>query len=717
LASVSFALLWHMHQPQYRLEGEIVCMQPWVRLHASRSYYDMVRVLAEFPSVRVTINIVPTLLDQIAAYNAGQSDLFRETARLPADALDEGQRRFLVDHFFSAQEERLVRPLPRYAELLDLRREARRRRGEDAAWRDFGPADLRDLQALFDLAWFGFKAIEDYAEIAALRQRGRGFTPEEVAAIHRVQDDIMTRLPGLYRDAAARGQAEISASPYAHPILPLVIDSASAREAMPGVALPPRYRAPADARAQVAEGLEAIGGAMGRAPAGMWPSEGSVSGAAAGLMADCGVRWAASDADVLRAAERDGDADISCPWRLESGAGALDLVFRDHDLSDRIGFTYARAEPQAAAAELLAEAAARAAGRVGALCLIALDGENPWEHYPEAGAGFLRALYGALSVGVGEGAAAGPVARTVGEAIALCPRRGTIRKMRPGSWINADFGIWIGGPEKNRAWTLLGEARDRMAGPLLDPATPAEARAAAWRSLRAGEGSDWFWWLDGQFESLYRDDFDRLFRAHLRRACEALGVAPPEGLSWPIAAAAPRRGGRRAAAPAAAVIDPVIDGYETGYFEWYGATRLDWSALVPGSTMQRAERPIDCLRYGVTPGGDLVVRIDPGRGAGAAVLCGARVDLLFVRPGTGTLEATAVFDEHGDPAPGSSSGMRARARKVIEIAYPADAAGLLPGGAVILFVRLHIAGEALTLKEVEVRRAGPFPPAAGGENA
>jgi alpha-amylase/alpha-mannosidase (GH57 family) len=718
-----------MHQPQYRLEGEIVCMQPWVRLHASRSYYDMVRVLAEFPDVRVTFNLVPTLLDQIAAYNAGQSDLFRETARLPADALDEGQRRFLVEHFFSAQEERLVRPLPRYAELLDLRREARRRRGEDAAWRDFGPEDLRDLQALFDLAWFGFKAIEDYPEIAALRQRGRGFTPDDVAAIHRVQDDILSRLPGLYREAAARGQAEISASPYAHPILPLVIDSASAREAMPGVALPPRYRAPADARAQISEGLEAVGGAMGRTPAGMWPSEGSVSAAAAGLMSDCGVRWAASDADVLGAAERDGDTDISCPWHLESGAGRLDLVFRDHDLSDRIGFTYAKVEPRTAAAEILAEATARAAGRVGALCLVALDGENPWEHYPDAGAAFLRALYGGLSIGVGAnadgaagaggtaGATAGPVARTVSEAIALCPRRGTIKRMRPGSWINADFGIWIGGPEKNRAWTLLGEARERMAAPLLDPGTPAAARAAAWRSLRAAEGSDWFWWLDGQFESLYRDDFDRLFRTHLRHACEALGVVPPEGLSWPIAAAAPRRGGRRAAAPAAAVIEPVIDGYETGYFEWYGAARLDGSVLVPASTMQRAERPIECLRYGVTPGGDLVVRIDPGRGAGPAVLRGARVDLLFVRPGTGTLEATAIFDDHGDLAPGSTAGLRARARKVIEIAYPADAAGLVPGGAVILFVRLHIAGEALTLKEVEVRRAGPFPPAAGGEEA
>ena len=712
MTPVSLAFLWHMHQPQYRLEGEIVCLQPWVRLHASRSYYDMVRVLGEFPDVRVTINLVPTLLDQIAAYGVGASDLFRETARLPADDLDEAQRRFLVNHFFSAQEERIVRPLPRFAELLDLRREARRRRGDDGAWRDFGPEDFRDLQALFDLAWFGFKAVEDYPVIAALRRRGRGFTRDDVMVIHGVQDDIMARLPGLYRDAAARGQAEITASPYAHPILPLIIDTECALEAMPGAAMPPRFRAAEDARAQIAEGLAAVAAVIGAVPRGMWPSEGSLSAAAVGLMAGCGVAWAAGDADVLRAAERDGEADLTCPWRLEGAGDGPDLVFRDHDLSDRIGFTYARIEPRAAAAELLSEAQTRSEGREGALRVIALDGENPWEQYPDAGAAFLRALYGGLAAG-----GSAPVARTVSEAIARCPRRGTIKKLRPGSWINADFGIWIGGPEKNRAWNLLGQARARMTAALNDPATPEATRAAAWWSLRAAEGSDWFWWLDDQFESLYRDDFDRLFRAHLKHACETLKVDPPEGLSWPIAAAEQRPGVRPVSAPAAAAIDPVIDGYETGYFEWYGSARLDWSVLVPGSTMQRAKRPIECLRYGVTHGGDLVVRIDPGRAAGNAILRGARVDLLFVRPGVGTREASALFDDNGDLAAGSSAGLRGRARKVIELALPAEAAGLPPGGSVILFARLHIAGEALTLKEVEVRRAGPFPPPAGGEGA
>ncbi|HKQ97888.1 MAG TPA: glycoside hydrolase, partial [Candidatus Polarisedimenticolia bacterium] len=250
MAPVSLAFLWHMHQPQYRLPGERVALQPWVRLHAVRAYYDMVRVLEEFPGVRVTFNLVATLLEQIDAYRAGGSDQFRETARTPVEDLDDAGRRFLVDNFFAAQEARMIRPLPRFAELLDKRREARRRRGEDQAWRDFRPEELRDLQALFDLAWFGFRAREDYPEIAALHRQGRGFTAKDVATLHRVQDDILGRLPGLYRAAAARGQAEITASPYAHPILPLLVDSDSAKVALPDAPLPPRFTAPGDARAQ-----------------------------------------------------------------------------------------------------------------------------------------------------------------------------------------------------------------------------------------------------------------------------------------------------------------------------------------------------------------------------------------------------------------------------------------------------------------------------------
>jgi alpha-amylase/alpha-mannosidase (GH57 family) len=709
---VSLAFLWHMHQPQYRPAGERVCVQPWVRLHASRSYYDMVRVLDEFPDVRVTFNLVPTLIEQIDAYAAGGSDLFRETARVPPGDLDERQKRFLVDHFFSAQEERMVRPLPRYAELLELRSAARRRRGEDAAWRDFAPADFGDLQALFDLSWFGFKAVEEFPEIAALRRRGRGFTVADVAVIHAAQDAILARVLGLYRAAARRGQAEVSASPWAHPILPLLVDSDCAREAMPGAVLPRRFVAPEDASLQIDEGLARVGEVLGARPRGMWPSEGSLSRAAVALMAAHGVAWAAGDVDVLRASTRDGEPDPRIPWRLEGDDVAVDLVFRDHELSDRIGFTWARVEPQAAVAELLEGTRARATAE-DAMVLVALDGENPWEHYPDAGGPFLRALYGALSGGGAGGVTqSGITARTVSESLALGPRRGALRTLRPGSWIHADFGIWIGGPEKNRAWTLLAETRERIAPLLADTRRPAAARRAAWSALRAAEGSDWFWWLDGQFESLYRDDFDRLFRAYLKEACDALGAPAPEALGWPIASADARAATLHAGQLPGA---PTIDGYETDFLEWYAAAPIEGTRTLAAAAMQRARVPIASVRVGLTPSGDLCVRIDPETAAGAALLRGARVEMRLVRPDGEATVSSLALDAQGDPLEVAPPGLKARARKILEILLPAADAAVAPGGSVILFLRLVIGKETLVLREIEVRRPSsrPRPPRPG----
>ena len=686
---VSIAFLWHLHQPLYRLQGERVCRQPWVRLHAARSYHDMVRVLDEFPAVRVTLNLVPTLLEQMRDYVRGGTDTFREAARVPIGDGDEAQRRFLVDHFFSAQEERMIRPLPRYAELLRLRADARRRRGAAEAWRDFSLSDLRDLQALFDLAWFGFKAAEDFPEITALRRRGRGFAREDVETLHRIQDEILRRLPDLYRAAAARGQAEISASPYAHPILPLLADTDAALDAMPDAVLPERLRAPEDARAQIADGIEAVEAEVGRRPRGMWPSEGSVSAAAVEAMAGCGVAWAASDVEVLRASARDGDADPYRPWHLEGAGMSVALLFRDHDLSDRVGFVYSRLDPVAAAAELLAEARERAGGEAGAVTLIALDGENPWEQFPDAGAGFLRALYGALEKDEGV------QSRTVDEAIAACPRRGVLRRLRAGSWIEASFSTWIGGPEKNRAWSLLDETRRRLQPVLADPDRP-QATRAAWAALRAAEGSDWFWWLDGQFENLYRAEFDALFRGHLRQACEAAGVAPPEGIGWPIIAAAERDVLR---APS---LDPAIDGFESDYFEWYAAAPLDGATLAAGGTMQRAGRPVGALRCAVTPRGEVSLRLDPAA-PGAAPFADTRLSVRIAVPEGPVLESRLALDARGDLASAEPDGVRARARKILELSVPARAILDAGSAAARLSIVLEREGVAVPLRDVEVR--------------
>ena len=210
---VALAFLWHLHQPLYRLRGERVCFMPWVRLHAIRSYYDMVRVLEEFPEVRVTFNLTATLIEQIRAYEGGASDLFWETSAVPAGDLDEARRVFIFDHFFAAQERHMIADLPRYADLLERRNRARRLRGPAEAWKEFTTADYTDLLALLDLSWFGFKAREDFPELRALRERGLSYTRQNIADILAIEKEILRRILPLYSGAAARGQAEISRSP------------------------------------------------------------------------------------------------------------------------------------------------------------------------------------------------------------------------------------------------------------------------------------------------------------------------------------------------------------------------------------------------------------------------------------------------------------------------------------------------------------------------
>jgi hypothetical protein len=290
----------------------------------------------------------------------------------------------------------------------------------------------------------------------------------------------------------------------------------------------------------------------------------------------------------------------------------------------------------------------------------------------------------------------------VEEAALACPRAGRITALRAGSWIEASFGTWIGGPEKNRAWSLLASVRGLVRETLHDPARPADVRRTAWSALRAAEGSDWFWWLDGQFSSLYRADFDGLFRGHLRQACETLGVEPPEALEWPIAAAVSERGARTLAA----LPEPVIDGFETDYFEWYAAAPIDSAGLLPTGVMQRAARAVTALRCGLSPRGDLCLRLDPGAAGPVRAFANANLQLK-VQPAAGpAVEARITLDEHGDAAVALPAGTRACGRKILEVAVPLGwngGSGPAVAGPVRLSLSIAQGGDEVTLKDVVLR--------------
>jgi alpha-amylase/alpha-mannosidase (GH57 family) len=560
MPQIYLCFLWHMHQPFYKDLASGEYKLPWTRMHALKDYYGMVRILEEFPRIRQTFNLVPSMMVQVAEYASGAArDPFFDAALKPAEALTDGDRAFLLRHSFYSDPGRMIYRYPRYGELYDAW-QSQKNAGSRAM---FGPQDFRDLQMWSQLAWFDEEFQAHDEEVREWLRRGRNFTPADQARMGAKQREIVAQVTPEYRKLAASGQIEISTTPYYHPILPLVCDSAIAGVSHPGVPLPPRFRYPGDARKQLEMAREFAAQTFGAAPAGLWPSEGSVSDEAFGIAAELGYRWAATDSGVLnRTLGRGVGVDgLYRPYHWQQDGRSLTVIFRDHYLSDLIGFVYSKMDAAAAAGDFLRRIHDNCAGILGggrdALVPIILDGENAWEYYDRNGRPFLRELYRRIqddprmsAVTVSEGI----------EKLAPEPLGGIF----PGSWINANFDVWIGAEEDNQAWTQLLRARETFDS---TPAVNGDKRQMAYEELLIAEGSDWCWWYGPEHESTNRPEFDQLYRSHLANVYRFLGLMPPEELSRPIL---------RMALPAVLVtpsgpIRPVIDGEVTSYFEWMGA--------------------------------------------------------------------------------------------------------------------------------------------------
>lgn len=585
---IHVAFLWHMHQPDYRDPADDRPHMPWVRLHAARAYFDMAWLLERFPRQRAAFNFVPVLTEQIEAFLDGQRDRWWSVARKPARRLDPGERAFLLRTHFSINWDTGVRPRPRYWSLLN-------KRGTDGQHRpasEFSDAELRDLQVLFNLAWFGFAARVEYPLITALEQKGRDFTEDEKRKVLDLQIAVMRRVLPMYRRLAESGRIEITTTPYHHPILPLLIDTDTARRCQPDAALPPRAQALDDAAIEVERAIDRHAETFGVAVTGVWPAEGAVSPEAVALLAERGAEWFVTDEAQLWGSVPGGEtrrADLYRPYRVCVGdAPPISAVFRDRTLSDLIGFTYARNPPDVAVDDLIGRierAGDSAAGhQEPPLVTIALDGENPWETYPQSGEPFLRTLYTALD--------AHPRIETVciGAHLTAEPAQRTLTTIKSGSWINGDYSIWIGGEIENAAWQALAETRAFYRGQA-QQVTPQQARAAH-DHLLAAAGSDWFWWYGDPFHSEHDAEFDHLFRARLRAVYETLGSEAPRSLRaslYPETAPTPRREPR-------AFVSPRFGEGESTYYDWVGGGLIELGG--PSSVMYSSVTWFTRLRYG-----------------------------------------------------------------------------------------------------------------------
>lgn len=622
MADIALAFLWHQHQPYYPDDVAGDNPMPWVRLHGVKDYYGMALHLLEFPEMRCTINLVPSLLLQLQAYTEHDAaDRFLLVSRRPADALDEHDALFLLDHFFMANPDQMVRPFARYFELY-LRRSPGRNTAREAL-RRFNERDLRDLQVWFNLTWVHPLAFERDEGLRALRDKGRQFTEAEKDWLLDKHLEILREVIPLHRQLADSGQVELTTTPYFHPILPLLFDKKLAREAMPDCKLP-RYAGgyPEDAAVHVRRAVEQHAALFGGPPRGMWPAEGSVCQPMLPLLAEHGIRWIATDEEILSAStqgfiSRDSRGHVRNPermyrpYKVAEAGHELGVVFRDHALSDLIGFHYQRSEAVAAAEDFLGRlrGIGQAVAEGPALVPVILDGENCWEHYPGGGVAFLRALYERCT-------RAGDVRPVkVGDFLEEHPPRDTLPHLFAGSWISHNFAIWIGHEEDNTAWDALHRAREHLRTRAHElervraegrpvAADTAERVRQAWEEIYIAEGSDWFWWYGDDHSSAQDALFDYLFRKHLHNVYLLLGDTPPPELGRPIC----RRFQRAIYTLPRAFLDVKVNGRRT-FFEWLSAGRYSTQNERGGAMALARQGPIKELYFGFNVG-SLFLRID-----------------------------------------------------------------------------------------------------------
>ncbi|HOA25012.1 MAG TPA: glucodextranase DOMON-like domain-containing protein [Aggregatilineales bacterium] len=567
------AIIWHQHQPVYFKDPDTGLYQrPWVRVHATKDYVDMAAILKDYPDIHATFNLTPSLIRQLDDLSAGAKDLYWAMAEIPAAELADEEKAFIRDRFFDASDKMIAR-FPRYAELAAMRSEP------IEAWSE---QDFRDLQVLFNLAWTDPDWLAQ-EPLAALVEKGEDFSEKDKEVLFAEHLRLVQEVIPLHAEMQQSGQIEVTMTPFAHPILPLLVDSNLAAPGLPDADLPERFTFGQDAVAQVELGVQFYEEHFGQPPRGMWPAEGSVAQGIVTMVSQAGIEWMATDEDVLANSlpgfegfTRGGDdtiqqADVLYrPYEVQGARGGpVAILFRDKRISDLVGFEYSGTPGEEAAADLIARlenirARLEEEGAEGPhLVTILLDGENAWEHYDEDGKPFLHEMYRLLSE------SESIVTVTPSEYLDALRAEGVplpaIENLWPGSWIDGTFSTWIGEEEENLAWEYLLRTRTALQRAItsgeVDEATLEEALTA----MYIAEGSDWFWWYGADQNSGDDGAFDVQFRRYLEQVYTILGQEPPGFVSVPIIPAAAVEPDRAASD----LISPTIDGVE-GADEWAG---------------------------------------------------------------------------------------------------------------------------------------------------
>ncbi len=565
---MNLSFIWHMHQPDYRNEEGIMQM-PWVFLHAIKDYYDMPWMMSRYENIQATFNITPTLIEQMKLYydNPAKNDKFLSMWLQHPSKMDETEKKWLIKICKSAHYETMIRGLQRYEELYR----------QDS----FDDEELQDLEVLFILSWCGNYLKRENDFVKHLVQKGRDFTGEDKTILLETLSHFIRGIWPFYKELYEQKRITIATTPFYHPILPLLLDMQNAKKANPHTKIPKNHEClQEDAALHIQKAQKLFYDTFGYETDVFWPAEGAVDRLSIELLGKMGVKFIATDEVILYKSLRTNNKNlIYSPYNYND----MLIGFRDHRLSDLIGFEYRYKDPKEAAEDFLSNLQQIQNHNNTATVFVILDGENAWEFYKNNAFDFFQSLYAKLE--------ASSWCKTLRvDAIKNLPARELVN-LAPGSWIEGNFDTWVGDDEKTRAWELLFLTKKDYEHHKESLSETTKAKIT--EHFLAAECSDWFWWYGSDHYTNFTLEFDALFRKHLIEIYELIGISVPNDLYIPISN---DQSSTKFWIRPQSKITPTIDGKRDSFFEWMGCGVIDESKQF--STMQSNTAPVKKIYYG-----------------------------------------------------------------------------------------------------------------------
>ncbi len=552
MKKLNIAFIWHFHQPNYQSKYDSDFLLPWVRLHASKDYLDMLKRIDKFPNLKLNFNFSPVLLASLQKYAQGAKDLHLRLLLKDEKNLTDNDKIFILNNYFDLNYKNMVLTRPYFTQLYNRRADAR-----ELNLDMFSLQEYCDIMANFTLCWIDKSFCADYSNLTYLFQKEKGYTLEERREIYEIQLDIIKRILVEYKTYQDLNKIEVSISPYYHPILPLLLDFKN-KEIKDFENLPENFSREKDAKEQIELGIKKYVEIFNRKPRGMWLSEQCVCPKSSELLSKMGINWTVLDEGILSKTIknefiRDFEGNLENPFNLNinyktKSKYPLNILFADSFFANLLNFGYGNYDSVTAANDIYEkiktiQSKLQNSPKENHILTIAMDGENCWETYQEDGTKFLETFYGLID--------SDETLETVlvNDFVTNNPPE-TLENLKSGSWINRNFDLWIGEPTKNVAWLYLSSVCadfDKYSKRLANSVKTQEDKKIcsiriknARQELLIAQGSDWYWWYGEPNESKSDGVFDFLFRSHLMNVYETLGVEVPQYLTMPLANASTR---------------------------------------------------------------------------------------------------------------------------------------------------------------------------------